>query len=73
MMSSFSRTSTLDMSMSVPQMNSRITSDWPERDTERTWRTFLMMPTASSIGLVSRFSISTGAAPVSSVRIVIVG
>ena len=60
-------------SMLVPHANSRITSDCPERDTERTWRTFLMMPTASSTGRVIRFSTSSGAAPGSSVRIVSVG
>jgi hypothetical protein len=69
----FSRTSTPAMSMSVPQVNSRITSDWPERDTERTRFTFLMTPTTSSIGFVIRFSTSSGAAPGSSVRTVSVG
>ena len=59
--------------MSVPQTNSSVTSDWPERDTERTWRTLRMMPTASSTGRVISFSISSGAAPGSSVRTVSVG
>ncbi len=56
--------------MSVPQVNSRVTSDSPGRDTERTWRTFLMTLTASSMGLVTRFSTSSGAAPGRSVRTV---
>ncbi len=59
--------------MSVPQANSRMTSDWPERDTERTLRTLRMMPTASSIGRVTRVSSSSGAAPGRSVRTVSVG
>ena len=71
--SSFSRTSIPARSMSVPQTNSRITSDCPDRETERTWRTLRMIPTASSTGRVIRFSISSGAAPVSSVRTVSVG
>ena len=49
--------------MSVPQVNSMITSDWPERDTERTERTLRTTPAASSIGREIRFSISVGAAP----------
>ena len=44
-----------------------------EREIERTWRTPLITPTASSIGLLMRFSTSVGAAPGSSVRIVTVG
>ncbi len=72
-MSSFSRTSTPAISMSVPHRNSSVTSDCPERDTERTSRTLRITPTVSSIGFVSRFSTSTGAAPVNSVRIVRVG
>ncbi len=59
--------------MSVPHRNSIVTSDWPERDTERTTRTLRTTPTVSSIGFVIRFSISAGAAPVSSVRTVRVG
>ena len=47
-----------------------ITSDWPERDTERTERTLRTTPAASSMGREIRFSISVGAAPGSSVRIV---
>jgi hypothetical protein len=60
-------------SMSVPQANSRITSLWPVRETERMRRRFLTTPTASSTGSVIRFSISAGAAPVYSVRTVSVG
>jgi hydrophobic/amphiphilic exporter-1 (mainly G- bacteria), HAE1 family len=55
------------------KVNSMITSDWPERDTERTERTLRTTPAASSIGREMRFSISVGAAPGSSVRIVSVG
>ena len=50
-----------------------VTSDCPERETDRTRRTLRTTPTASSIGLVRRFSTSTGAAPVNSVRTVTVG
>ena len=59
--------------MSVPQRNSSVTSDWPARETERTSRTLRMMLTASSMGRVTSVSTSSGAAPGSSVRIVIVG
>jgi hypothetical protein len=59
--------------MSVPQENSTITSDCPERDTERTDRTLRTTPAASSTGREMRFSISEGAAPGSSVRMVTVG
>ena len=68
-----SRTSMPAKSMSVPQVNSMITSDWPERDTERTERTLRTTPAASSTGREIRFSISVGAAPGSSVRMVSVG
>ena len=60
-------------SMSVPQANSRITSAWPARDTDRTERTLRMMPTDSSIGRVISVSSSSGAAPGRSVRTVSVG
>ena len=43
-----SRTSSTAKSISVPQANSRTTSDWPARETERTSRRFLTMPSASS-------------------------
>ena len=59
--------------MSVPHANSRITSAWPARDTERTDLTFRMMPTDSSIGRVMSVSSSSGAAPGRSVRTVKVG
>jgi hypothetical protein len=71
--SSLSRTSRPAWSMSVPQANSRITSDWPVRETECSLRRFLTTPTASSIGSVISVSISAGAAPVYSVRTVSVG
>ena len=71
--SSFSRTSMPARSMSVPHTNSSVTSDWPARDTERTWRTLRMMLTASSTGRVTSVSSSSGAAPGSSVRMVSVG
>ena len=71
--SSFSRTSMPERSMLVPQANSRMTSDWPDRDTERTLRTLRMIPTASSIGRVTSVSSSSGAAPGRSVRTVSVG
>ena len=61
--SSLSRTSRLAMSMSVPHANSSTTSDWPVREIECTLRTFLTTPTASSTGWLTRFSISSGAAP----------
>ncbi len=61
------------MSMSVPQRNSSVTSDWPARETERTSRTLRMMLTASSTGPLISVSTSSGAAPGSSVRIVMVG
>ncbi len=60
-------------SMSVPQRNSSVTSDWPARETERTSRTLRMMLTDSSTGRVTSVSSSSGAAPGSSVRIVMVG
>ena len=60
-------------SMSVPQTNSSVTSDWPARDTERTTRTLRMMLTASSTGRDTSVSTSSGAAPGNSVRIVSVG
>ena len=45
--SSFSRTSTPATSMSVPHRNSRVTSDCPDRETERTSLTLRITPTAS--------------------------
>ena len=72
-MSRRSRTSIPAKSMSVPQVNSMITSDCPERDTERTERTLRTTPAASSTGREIRFSTSVGAAPGSSVRMVSVG
>jgi hypothetical protein len=69
----FSRTSMPARSMSVPQANSRITSAWPARETERTERTLRMIPTDSSIGRVISVSSSSGAAPGRSVRTVSVG
>ncbi len=71
--SSFSRTSRLAWSMSVPQANSSTTSLWPGREIECSLRRPLTTPTASSTGSVTRFSISEGAAPVYSVRTVRVG
>ncbi len=59
--------------MSVPHSNSRMTSDCPLRDIELTRFTFFTTPSASSIGFEMRFSISAGAAPVYSVRMVSVG
>ncbi len=59
--------------MLVPQANSRITSDWPVRETEWILRRFLTTPIASSTGCEIRFSISSGAAPSYSVRTVSVG
>ena len=59
--------------MSVPQANSRTTSLWPVRDTDFSLRRPFTTPTASSTGSVISVSISTGAAPVYSVRTVSVG
>jgi len=61
--SSFSRTSNPAKPISVPQLNSRSTSDCPALDIELIFLTFFTTPMVSSIGLVSKFSISTGAAP----------
>ncbi len=48
--------------MDVFQVNSRMISDIPGLDTERTERSPLMTPTASSSGRVTKFSTSAGAA-----------
>ncbi|MBA7660433.1 hypothetical protein ES703_68435 [subsurface metagenome] len=71
--SSFSLISIPAKSMAVPQLNSRITSESPALDTEPTRTTPATIPTASSMGLVIRFSTSPGAAPGYSVLIVMVG
>ena len=59
--------------MLVPQANSSVTSLVSARELDCTLTTLLTTPTASSIGLVTRLSISIGAAPVSSVRTLIEG
>jgi hypothetical protein len=52
---------------------SRDADDPPARETDRTSRTLRMMLTDSSTGRVTSVSSSSGAAPGSSVRIVMVG
>ena len=59
--------------MSVPHSNSTITSDNPGRETELTRTTRLTTPTSPSIGSEISRSISAGAVPGYSVRMVIVG
>ena len=61
--SSFSLTSKLAKSMSVPQAKDKTTSDWPAREVEVTLRTPLTTPMDSSMGLDTSCSISAGAAP----------
>ena len=61
--SSFSRTSKLAKSMSVPHANESTTSDWPARDVDVTLRTPFTTPMASSMGFETSCSTSPGAAP----------
>jgi hypothetical protein len=56
------RTSIPAKSMSVPQVNSMITSDWPEAGETSLERTFAPRPPLLRQGEI-RFSISVGAAP----------
>ena len=70
---SCSRTSMAAKSMSVPQANSMITSERPARDTLEMSTRPETMPTASSIGVVTKVSTSVGATPGYSVRMVRVG
>ncbi len=58
----FSRTSSAAKSMLVPQPNSMVTSDTPARDRLVMRCTPETTATASSIGFVTRFSTSFGAA-----------
>ena len=71
--SSFSLRSREAKSMSVPHSNSTMTSDSPGRETELTRTTRLTTPTSPSIGSEISRSISAGAVPGYSVRMVIVG
>ncbi len=58
----FSRTFRAAKSIFVPQLNSTITRDRPSLDIELILLTLFTVPTASSIILVIRLSISSGAA-----------
>src|SRR5262249_39252843 len=70
---SFSATTCRAWKMSVPQSNSTHTTAMPRAVAERTRRTFKAPLMALSIGNVTRDSISSGAIPRPSVRIVTVG
>jgi len=59
--------------MSLPQLNSRVTSDRPERLTEWMVSRPRNTPTASSMGRVTRFSTSWGAVSGNSVWITRLG
>ena len=63
MRSIFSLTSVAAVSMFVPSTNLIITIDEFDEDVEETVSTLLTVPTAFSIGFVTRFSISSGPAP----------